>query len=123
MGVHGLFKSISGNKHVGGDLDRVGITETTATLSKPKFVVEFKPPWAFHFENLLTHWDQHNNNDGDKVVKAIPQFYGYMTFNQLRYGALTTYNKTWFFKRTHVAGASWLEVAGPLDLQDSAALL
>ena len=83
MGVHGLFTDISGNKHVVGDPDRVWITENTPELCKPKFVVEFKTPWAFPFEDLLTHWDQHKNNDGDKVVRAIAQLYGYMTFNHL----------------------------------------
>uniref|UniRef100_M4BRP8 Uncharacterized protein n=1 Tax=Hyaloperonospora arabidopsidis (strain Emoy2) TaxID=559515 RepID=M4BRP8_HYAAE len=83
MGVHGLFTDISGNKHVVGDPDRVWITENTPELCKPKFVVEFKTPWVFPFEDLLTHWDQHKNNDGDKVVRAIAQLYGYMTFNHL----------------------------------------
>uniref|UniRef100_A0AAV1T348 Fungal-type protein kinase domain-containing protein n=1 Tax=Peronospora matthiolae TaxID=2874970 RepID=A0AAV1T348_9STRA len=101
MGVHGLFNDIT-----------------------PKFVVEFKTPWAFRFEDLLTHWDQHKNNNGDKVVKAIAQLYGYMTFNVLRYGAFTTCTKTWFFKRIYEqAGSGRLEVAGPYDEQDSAALL
>uniref|UniRef100_M4BRP7 Protein kinase domain-containing protein n=1 Tax=Hyaloperonospora arabidopsidis (strain Emoy2) TaxID=559515 RepID=M4BRP7_HYAAE len=76
MGVHGLFTDISGNKHVVGDPDRVWITENTPELCKPKFVVEFKTPWVFPFEDLLTHWDQHKNNDGDKVVRAIAQLYG-----------------------------------------------
>uniref|UniRef100_A0AAV1T2X3 Uncharacterized protein n=1 Tax=Peronospora matthiolae TaxID=2874970 RepID=A0AAV1T2X3_9STRA len=88
MGVHGLFNDIT-----------------------PKFVVEFKTPWAFRFEDLLTHWDQHKNNDGDKVVKAISELYGYMTFNVLRYGALTTSTKTLFFKRIYKqAGSVLLEV-------------
>ncbi|KAJ3188131.1 hypothetical protein HDU85_005279 [Gaertneriomyces sp. JEL0708] len=45
------------------------------------------------------------------VFRAISQLYGYMTFNQVRYGILTTYNSTWIFRRSSSAQGGVLEVS------------
>jgi hypothetical protein len=34
-----------------------------------------------------------------KVMRAIEQTYIYMTINRHRYGCLTTFNQTWFFRK------------------------
>src|SRR6185436_975992 len=36
-----------------------------------------------------------------KIIKIVRQTFGYMIVNDLRYGLLTTYIRTWFFYRQH----------------------
>jgi hypothetical protein len=53
-----------------------------------------------------------------QCVEALQQIYGYMTFNDNKYGVLSNFRRAWFFRR--VEGGGTLQYAGPIDLDNSA---
>jgi hypothetical protein len=62
-----------------------------------------------------------NQNKDTKVSRAICQLWGYMTVNHLKYGILTTFNETFFFKREfrEDLGTSKLEISPGVRIGDS----
>ncbi|TPX61474.1 hypothetical protein PhCBS80983_g01021 [Powellomyces hirtus] len=87
--------TIGGLSGVVGDPD---IFWVTGEFMKPKFVMEYKTPWVLSVTGSII--PEYKNNSAE-VVKAIQQLYGYLTFNDLRHGALSTYNVTCFFRQTY----------------------
>ncbi|KAJ3304904.1 hypothetical protein HDV03_002286 [Kappamyces sp. JEL0829] len=74
-----------------------------------KMLVEFKSPFDFAFPERDIIWAYNNGWDQllnrrtaekDKFVCAVEQIYTYMAINGHRYGCLSTFDQTWFFKRT-----------------------
>jgi len=53
-----------------------------------------------------------------QCVEALQQIYGYMTFNDNKYGVLSNFCHAWFFQQ--VEGGSTLHYAGPIELNNSA---
>ncbi|KAJ3176790.1 hypothetical protein HDU85_006543 [Gaertneriomyces sp. JEL0708] len=103
-----VFTDIAGNKDVIGDPDFIYRSSPSA---KAKIVGEVKTPWAFDIEDILDEWSKNGTDERSKIFRAISQLYGYMTFNCLRYGILTTYNSTWFFQRSFAPQGGVLEVS------------
>ncbi|KAI8817478.1 uncharacterized protein EV422DRAFT_226305 [Fimicolochytrium jonesii] len=90
---------------------------------KAKLVGEVKTPWAFGASrNLVQDWHD-SRGTRNKTVRAIEQVYGYLTFNNLRYGVLTTYETTWFFKRTCSPQGGRLEVTAPFRYESTPQLI
>ncbi|KAK6343588.1 hypothetical protein TWF730_011179 [Orbilia blumenaviensis] len=100
-----------------GDPDRVFFTVAEPDRRpKAKFLVEWRTPWALKTpENLIDYFNSNRSNLDDKVVKAVSQLYGYMTFNNLVYGGLCNYEALYLFRRT---GDSGLEVSPPFLYSD-----
>ena len=101
----GEFVNIEGRgKKAIGDPDRLW---TTAGYSLAKLIVEFKTPWSFGdvedivsaYQRESNEWKQNPSQQKGKIMRAVEQTYIYMTLNRHRYGCLTTFNRTWFFKR------------------------
>jgi hypothetical protein len=84
--------------------------------------VEYKPDWVTDLLDLRASLEAFNNNDfavnGRQCVEALQQIYGYMTFNDNKYGVLTNFHRAWFLRR--VEGGDTLHYAGPIDLNNSA---
>jgi hypothetical protein len=87
-----------------------------------KSIVEVKTPWAFPSvpggDLAATFCQlQEGSNYQDlssvatNVICAVNQLWGYMAVNHFRYGVLTTYLDTYFFRRVEVDGQSWLEIS------------
>ncbi|KAI9002821.1 hypothetical protein BC832DRAFT_108620 [Gaertneriomyces semiglobifer] len=102
------FSRIAGNREIVADPDFIYVSVPS---TKAKIVGEVKTPWAFDVVDILQEWTLNGNDVKSKVFRAISQLYGYMTFNQLRYGILTTYNSTWVFRRSSSAQGGVLEVS------------
>jgi hypothetical protein len=70
------------------------------------------------FLDLSANLDAVNNNGGTvsdrQGVEALEQIYGYMTFNDNKYGVLTNFHRSWFLQR--VEGGGTLHYAGPIHL-------
>lgn len=79
-----------------------------------KVVVEFKTPWAFKIRNLVEEYGRKQDKPTAKVVKLIQQVYGYMTFNHQRYGVVSTYDQTWYFRRMDSTTGGILEITDPI---------
>ncbi len=66
-------------------------------------VIEVKPWWSFDIvDNVVERYKQdteQSNSPDSKLVKALQQIYGYMSYNYMRYGILTTYTCTYFLRR------------------------
>ncbi|KAF3284288.1 hypothetical protein TWF970_011508 [Orbilia oligospora] len=97
-----------------GDPDRVFFTfndETTRDRSRAKFLMEYKTPWALRMPtNIITYFNRKRGDQSDKVVKAISQLYGYMTFNNLMHGGLCNYEVLYLLRRT---GDTGLQISRP----------
>ncbi|KAI3643329.1 hypothetical protein MP228_012884 [Amoeboaphelidium protococcarum] len=72
----------------------------------PRVVVEVKPFWMKAYVECddlyssLTRCYEGEYSASDRgVFFGFQQLYGYMSVNNLRYGILTTYEKTWFVRR------------------------
>jgi hypothetical protein len=79
---------------------------TGQTMEILRAVIELKTPWSFppvpNGDLAAAYRDAlsaKSNNDATEIECAICQLWGYMTVNQLKYGALSTYDKTYFFCR------------------------
>ena len=67
-------------------------------------VIEVKPWWAFpmHDDAPNEYWEDIGRSNNESIlVRGIQQIYGYMSFNYLRYGILTTYHGAYFLKRVN----------------------
>ena len=65
-------------------------------------VIEVKPWWSFEmFQDPSAQYNEDIKSDDtdSKLVKGIQQIYGYMSYDYLRYGILSTYKSTYFLKR------------------------
>ncbi|EPS42107.1 hypothetical protein H072_3923 [Dactylellina haptotyla CBS 200.50] len=108
--IDGVFSDHRTNFNV-GDPDRVFVKKPEASAStsnddggnRPsRLVVEWKTPWAFQPEsNIVAQYNEARNRSerNNKVVKAIHQLYGYMTFINLEFGVLCNYNSMFIFRR------------------------
>ncbi|KAK6508596.1 hypothetical protein TWF506_010680 [Arthrobotrys conoides] len=95
-----------------GDPDRVFyVFNDQVTKSRAKFLMEWKTPWALKTPtNIITHFNRQRENRNDKIVKAISQLYGYMTFNNLIHGGLCNYEALYLLRRT---GDTGLQITRP----------
>lgn len=99
----GFFSCSEGGGLI-GDPDRIWIP---SGYELAKLIVEFKTPWELgDVENLISEYqdeckqlEQKRATCKGKFMQAVEQTYIYMTINRHRYGCLSTFNQTWFFKR------------------------
>jgi len=63
------------------------------------------------------------NRNERQSVEALEQLYGYMTFNNLRYGILTNWTRTYAVRRIKVKGRKALQYAGPFTPSGSPSML
>lgn len=96
-----------GRRNVIDDPDHVWVNYGDAM---GKITVELKSPWAVvSLDDLRKAYSDEEyveyNMDGKgdkgkhKIIRAVKQVYVYMTLNKHRFGAITTFNETVFFKR------------------------
>lgn len=85
------------------------------------FQEEFKPEWVADLRDLPASLQAFNTIDcpvpDKQCVEALQQIYGYMTFNNNKYGILTNLTRAWFFQR--VENGRTLSYAGPVSLHNS----
>ncbi|KAF3923420.1 hypothetical protein ABW21_db0206503 [Orbilia brochopaga] len=78
---------------------------TDDAMQKARLVMEFKTPWALELpKDLIKAYNQHKNNRKHKVTKAVHQLYGYMSWNDVRFGVLSNYTSTFFLERHEESG-------------------
>jgi hypothetical protein len=59
---------------------------------------------------------QRRNRREKQSIEALEQLYGYMTFNNNKYGILTNWTRAWCLRRMEADGRKTLECAGPFEL-------
>lgn len=115
LGIVSLFKRPAGDTQVLFNPDivwKIG-AELNSNLG---LVIEVKPWWSFDcIDDIVEqyHEDIGKEAKDTKVVKALQQLYGYMSYNYMRYGILTTYKSTYFLRRK---GNSTLAISKPIPL-------
>ncbi|KAJ3250173.1 hypothetical protein HK103_003791 [Boothiomyces macroporosus] len=116
LGIPSLFKDPQGDNQVLFNPDivwKIG-PELNNNLG---LVIEVKTWWDFDAIDHIVdqyHEDVDKKKDQDtKIVKALQQIYGYMSYNYMRYGILTTYKHTYFLRRM---GKSTLAISKPIPL-------
>ncbi|KAI3658092.1 hypothetical protein MP638_002376, partial [Amoeboaphelidium occidentale] len=101
--------------------------------SKPLFPVELKTFWAFPANSLtslvgpfledqaaiLDNTGSSKHGSTSKEYRAVAQIYGYMSVNHMKYGLLSTYRFSFFFRRMdREDGVSVLEVSPPIPTSE-----
>ena len=83
--------------------------------------VEYKTKWAASLEDLPTYFRRKKANLNLNVrerqsIDAVFQLYGYMTFNDNKYGILNNMQYAWFFQRIETADneGKTLQYYGPI---------
>jgi len=82
--------------------------------------VEYKTKWAAPLADLPAYFQR----NARKIIKerqsidAVFQLYGYMTFNENKYGILNNMECAWFFQRVETADSQGktLQYYGPINL-------
>ncbi|EDR08523.1 uncharacterized protein LACBIDRAFT_297282 [Laccaria bicolor S238N-H82] len=110
LGVNGRFAQPGGgNSAIVGDPDFSWIT-SSASQPHPKLTVEYKPWWAVDLLNLVTAFDKKLDDALSKQsLHALHQTYGYMTFNNNRFGILTNWRHALFLRRAETQKGKTLQ--------------
>ncbi len=82
--------------------------------------VEYKTKWAAPLENLPTHFERRAQEIprlARQSIDAVFQLYGYMTFNDNKYGILNNMECAWFFQcvETPEGRGKTLQYYGPIS--------
>jgi hypothetical protein len=115
MGINSFFKRAGGDSQVLFDPDiawKIG-GELNSSLG---IIVEVKTWWTDQFPaDIISQYleDVEKGGPDTNLVNALQQMYGYMSFNNMRYGILTTYKQTLFLRRQ---GSSSLAISEPISL-------
>jgi hypothetical protein len=85
------------------------------------YQVEYKTIWTASLENLIGNFLLYPSNrtvSQRQSIEALQQLYGYMTFNDNKYGVLTNWDRAWFFQRIGTADSTgkMLHCYGPVAL-------
>jgi predicted Ser/Thr protein kinase len=100
LGIPSLFKRPGSDNQVLFDPDfvwNIGVEDNNSLGA----VIEVKSWWSFEtIEDVVSQYKKDTEVGLDnKLVKAMQQIYGYMSYNNLRYGIVSTYKGTYFLKR------------------------
>jgi hypothetical protein len=91
-----------------------------SVFDRPHFMVqaEYKTKWAAPLEDLPGYF-QHKNGRERQSIDAVHQLYGYMTFNENKYGVLSNMQYAWFFQRIETANGKGktLQYYGPINIR------
>ncbi|KAF8233400.1 hypothetical protein L208DRAFT_1267056, partial [Tricholoma matsutake] len=110
LGVNGRFVMPGGgNSAIVGDPDFSWIT-SSGPQPHPKVIVEYKTWWAADLANLVAPFNcTHGNALSQQSLHALEQTYGYMTFNNNRFGILTNWKHALFLRRAETPDRKTLE--------------
>ncbi|KAF8333725.1 hypothetical protein F5887DRAFT_1259819 [Amanita rubescens] len=119
LGIEGWFESSpdSGNNQIVGEPD---FSWLRAPTRHPKVVVEYKTKWSAPLENLPEYFQRRAQEIprlARQSIDAVFQLYGYMTFNENKYGILNNMECAWFFQRveTPEGQGKTLQYYGPIS--------
>ncbi|KAF3204630.1 hypothetical protein TWF106_001512 [Orbilia oligospora] len=91
-----------------GDADRVLTFDRPElhvknNIYSPRVVFEEKTPWALPLRgiDIVREVNRNRHNNENRYLRAVHQLYGYMTFNHLKYGILTSVESTRILRRVH----------------------
>ncbi|KAF8344476.1 hypothetical protein F5887DRAFT_274893 [Amanita rubescens] len=118
LGIQGRFAlPDSWNNQIVGEPD---FSWLRAPTMHPKVVAEYKTKWAAPLQNLPTYFQRRAHNIARRErqsVDAVFQLYGYMTFNENKYGILNNMEHAWFFQRvgTRQGQGKTLQYYGPIN--------
>ncbi|KAM6492114.1 hypothetical protein JOM56_011838 [Amanita muscaria] len=123
LGIEGRFSlPESGNNQIVGEPD---FSWLRAPTRHPKVVVEYKTKWAAPLEDLSAYFRRkaHKNVLERQSIDAVFQLYGYMTFNETKYGILNNMDYAWFFQRVETAESQGktLQYYGPIKFDVNSA--
>ncbi|KAF5375519.1 hypothetical protein D9615_009168 [Tricholomella constricta] len=122
LGIVGRFmRSDTGNNQIVGEPDFSWLRKPTWL---PKVVVEYKTKWAAPLEDLPGYFSKNDRSVLERQsVDAVHQLYGYMTFNDNKYGVLSNMQRAWFFQRVETADfkGKTLQYYGPIEIDSTGA--
>ncbi|KAK6520676.1 hypothetical protein TWF506_000925 [Arthrobotrys conoides] len=118
FGIDGRFCNHRASCNLGNP-DRVFVVDATpAERGRGRLILEWKTPWDLATpDDLIKQFnsDRLNNEESTKLIKVVSQVYGYMTFNNLKFGALCNYESLYLFQRVSDSG---LQVSPPFRFSD-----
>ncbi|KAF8966457.1 hypothetical protein BDZ97DRAFT_1657681, partial [Flammula alnicola] len=84
--------------------------------------VEYKTWWVADLKDLPAAFEGTRCDSlSRQSLEALQQIYGYMTFNNNKYGILTNWKRAWFLRRAETSGRKTLEyylfkLGGPISM-------
>jgi hypothetical protein len=84
--------------------------------------VEYKTDWVADLQGIIDIFlksTSSRNVNEKQCIEALEQTYGYMTFNNTRYGILTNWTRVWCLRRVEEGDRKVMECAGPIELYGS----
>lgn len=110
LGVKGRFVTPGGGTSaIVGDPDFSWIT-TSGSPRHPKVIVEYKAWWAADLVNPIAAFHSTENDTlSEQSVHALQQTYGYMAFNNNKFGILTNWKHALFLRRAETPDRKTLE--------------
>ncbi|EPS40729.1 hypothetical protein H072_5413 [Dactylellina haptotyla CBS 200.50] len=119
-----------------GDPDRVlfalreqpdSTTGNCIFFNEALLAIEVKVSWTLDLKNLRALYNEElrdarmatDNTGQSELLRAVAQVYAYMVVNNLAYGALTTYDSTYFFHLFEDGGKPRFEVSPEVKQEDN----
>jgi hypothetical protein len=88
--------------------------------------LEYKTKWAARLQDLPGYFQRNDrrNVSERQSIDALHQLYGYMTFNENKYGILNNMQYAWFFQRVETADLEGrtLQYYGPIKIDANSEL-
>jgi hypothetical protein len=91
-------------------------------ISPFRMKVDCKTDWSADLQDLLAFFAKHRSDrttNERQSIDAVEQIYGYLTLNNLKYGVLSNWTRSWFLRRVEEGDRKILEYAGPIELPSS----
>ncbi|KAH7885486.1 hypothetical protein F5I97DRAFT_1885976, partial [Phlebopus sp. FC_14] len=88
-----------------------------------RLVIEVKSKWTLSTDDLVETYNQKligcqtGSISSKSVYDQLGQIFGYLSHNQLQFGALTTYDKTWFLHRPR-DNPNQIRISPPIQYND-----
>lgn len=87
-----------------------GTRTYSQTQSHPKLIVEYKTWWAVDLQHVVAAFNgTHMDTLSQQSLHALQQTYGYMTFNNNKFGILTNWQCVLFLRRAETPDRKTLE--------------
>ena len=84
-----------------------------------RLAIEVKTKWALPASNLVKTYTRNLVECRSKIsiIHPMEQIFGYLSYNQLQFGVLTTYDKTWFLCRNK-ENLGQVRISPPIQYND-----
>ncbi|KAM6496012.1 hypothetical protein JOM56_008718 [Amanita muscaria] len=108
--LHEPVEAVLRRLEVNGSFILPGSGQVGITPSHPKLIVEYKTWWAVDLQHVVAAFNgTHMDTLSEQSLHALQQTYGYMSFNNNKFGILTNWQCVLFLRRAETPDRKTLE--------------